>query len=112
MSAPADDTERLEKAAQQRILAAIDARQIADFTSLPDAERRLSAAFLQRLISGSYDAGNELCCPLRIRGADIVGLVRPPSAGPGGGRAALEFRQCRFDSPVDLSGAEDRKSVV
>jgi uncharacterized protein YjbI with pentapeptide repeats len=105
-----DDTDRLEKAAQQRILAAIDARQIADFTSLPDSERRLSAAFLQRLISGSYDTGGgtggELCCPLRIRGADIVGLMRPPSAGPDGGRAALEFRQCRFDSPVDLSGAE------
>ncbi len=110
MSAPADDTERLEKAAQQRILAAIDARQIADFTSLPDAERRLPAAFLQRLISGSYDAGRatgaELCCPLRIRGAEIIGLMRPPSAGADGGRAALEFRQCHFDSPVDLSGAE------
>jgi len=106
MSIPADDTERLEKAAQQRILAAIEARQIADFTSLPGAQRRLSAAFLQRLISGSYGTGGELCCPLRIRGADIVGLMRAPSAGPGGGRAALEFRQCRFDSPVDLSGAE------
>jgi len=85
---------------RQKELDAIDARELADFSSLPEPQRRLSAEFLQHLISGS------LCCPLRIRGADIVGQMRPPSGGQGGGRAAVQFRECTFDSPVDLSGAE------
>ena len=88
------------------MLDAIDARQVADFSSLPDAERRLPAEFLQRLIAGSHGSGGELCCPLRIRGADIVGPLRPPSAGREGGRPAVQFWACHFDSPVDLSGAE------
>jgi hypothetical protein len=103
MAGSVEDTELSEKAAQQRVLDAIDARQVADFTSLPDAQRRLSAEFLQRLISGT---GGDLCCPLRIRGADIVGSLRPPSAGRDGGRPAVQFWACKFDSPVDLSGAE------
>jgi hypothetical protein len=95
-----ETTERFEKEAQRRVLDAIDARELADFSSLPEPQRRLSAEFLQHLISGS------LCCPLRIRGADIVGQMRPPSGGQGGGRAAVQFRECTFDSPVDLSGAD------
>ena len=106
MPGSADDTERLEKAAQQRVLDAIDARQVADFTSLPAAHRRLPAEFLQRLISGSHGASEELSCPLRIRGADVVGLLRPLSAGRSGGRAAVQFWSCNFDLPVDMSGAE------
>ncbi len=106
MSGPAEDRERLETAAQQRVLDAIDARQIADFSALPEQERRLPAGFLQRLISGSHAVHGELCCPLRIRGADIIGQLRPPSAGGDGGRAAVQFLACNFDSPVDLSGAE------
>jgi len=106
MSGSVETTESLEKAAQRRVLDAIDNRQLADFTLLPERQRRLSGEFLQRLISGTHDARNELCCPLRIRGADIVGLLRPPSAGQGGGLAALQFWECNFDSPVDLSGAE------
>jgi hypothetical protein len=106
MSEPAEETERLERAAQQRVLDAVDARQVADFSTLPDPQRRLTAEFLQRLISGSHAAHGELCCPLRIRGADIIGPLRPPSAGRDGGRAAVQFWACHFDSPVDLSGAE------
>ena len=75
MSEPAEETERLERAAQQRVLDAVDARQVADFSTLPDPQRRLSAEFLQRLISGSHAAHGELCCPLRIRGADIIGRI-------------------------------------
>ena len=106
MSGSAKDTERFEKAAQQRVLDAIGRRQVADFTALPDAQRRLSAGFLQRLISGAPGTRGELCCPLRIRGADIAGSLRPPSALRDGARAAVQFRACTFDSPVDLSGAE------
>jgi len=98
--------ERYEKASQQRVLDAIDTRQLADFALLPEPQRRLSAEFLQRLISGSHGDRNGLCCPLRIRGAHIVGLMRPPSAGQGRVRAAVQFWECNFDSPVDLSGAE------
>ena len=106
MSESADGTELFDNAAQQRVLDAIDARQLADFSSLPERQRRLSAGFLQQLISGSHGTHGELCCPLRIRGADIVGPLLPPSAGRDGERAAVQFWACNFDSPVDLSGAE------
>jgi len=106
MSGPADDAQRLEQAAEQRVLEAVEARAVADFTSLPADERRLSAEFLQGLISGSSGASEGIFCPLRIRGADIVGALRPPSTRHSGGRAVVQFRACRFDSPVDMSGAE------
>lgn len=85
------------------MLDAIEAREVADFTSLPESGRRLSADFLQQLISG---ANGELCCPVRIRGANIVGALRPPSAVSAGSRAAVQFWDCQFDMPVDFSGAE------
>jgi hypothetical protein len=88
---------------EQRVLEAIDARQVADFSSLPKSERRLSAVFLQRLISGSHGG---LGCPLRIRGAHITGSLLPPSVSSNSGRAAVQFRECHFDAPVDLSGAQ------
>jgi len=106
MSDSADDTELFDKAARQRVLDAIDARQLADFSSLPERQRRLSADFLQRLISGSHGTHGELCCPLRIRGAIITGLLQPPSGSRDGGRTAVQFWACSFESPVDLSGAE------
>lgn len=93
-------------ASERRVLDAIDARRPADFSSLPAAERRLSAEFLQALISGSYAAHGELCCPLRIQGADIVGGLRPPTGIRQGSNMSLQFRACNFDAPVDLSGAE------
>lgn len=106
MAESADDTAACEADAQQRVLEAIDARKVADFSSLPGPRRRLRAEFLQGLVSGSDGTHGELCCPLRIRGADIVGPLRSPSAINKGGRAALQFWACNFDSPVDLSGAE------
>ena len=44
MAGPEEDTERLETGAQQRVLDAIESRQVADFTALPEARRRLSAS--------------------------------------------------------------------
>lgn len=103
MSQSADKSRRSGNEAQQRVLDAVDAREVADFTSLPESGRRLSADFLQQLISGVH---GELCCSVRIRGAIIVGLLRPPSANRAGSRASIQFWDCRFDSPVDFSGAE------
>jgi len=80
-----DQTERLEKAAQQRILAAIDARQIADFTSLPDAERRLSAAV--RTEEGPrWSAGN------------VVSTHRSISAAPSFSSCVSSTADCRPSS--------------
>lgn len=92
--------------AERRVLDAIDTRQVADFTSLPATQRVLSAEFLQALISGSHEAQGQLCCPLRILGADIVGALRPPTGLKHGGNTVLQFHSCTFDAPVDLSGAE------
>lgn len=97
------DGAHAESEAERRVLDAIDARQVVDLSSLPAPQRRLRAEFLQALISGS---DGELCCPLRICGADIVGALRPPSGRFADGRMVLQFRSCSFDSPVDLSGAE------
>lgn len=103
MSKFADNTEYSRDEAHRRVLDAIDAREVADFTSLPDTGRCVSADFLQQLISGAY---GELCCPVRIRGANILGLLRPPSGIRAGSRASVQFWDCEFDSPVDFSGAE------
>ena len=100
MAESSDDRAQDGTEAERRVLAAIETRSIADVSSLPREQRRLSAEFLQELISGA------LCCPLRIRGAHIVGELRPPSGSRHDGHAALQFRSCHFDSPVDLSGAE------
>lgn len=92
--------------AEQRVLDAVAARSIADFTGLAPDERLVAAEFLQALISGSVDEW-PLCCPLRIRGAEIVGPVRPPSSRQGDdARTTLLFESCKFDSAVDLSGAD------
>jgi hypothetical protein len=103
MTETADNRVLFEQEAERRVLDAIDVRQVADFSSLPPQKRRLRGEFLQQLISGS---DGELCCPLRIRGAEIVGALRPPTGLRAGGRGALQFLSCSFDSPVDLSGAE------
>jgi hypothetical protein len=92
--------------AERRILAAIGTRGVADFSSLAPEQRRVRAEFLQALISGSDDRYGPLCCPLRVRGAEIVGALRAPSGAQPNKHAALQFLSCRFDSPVDLSGAE------
>ena len=102
MAESSDKRTQYSTVAERRVLDAIDARQSADFSALPEPERVLSAEFLQALISGTR---GELCCPLRIHGAKIVGSLRPPT-GVRHGDAALQFRSCTFDAPVDLSGAE------
>ena len=103
MSQSVDDAEHPRDSAEKLVLDAVASRQVADLLTLPEAERRLSADFLQRLIDGSHEA---LCGPLRIRGATVSGPVRTPLGVREGSRAAVQFRDCRFDSPVDLSGAE------
>lgn len=92
--------------AERRVLAAIDAREVADFSSLPPAQSRLRAEFLQEIISGSNARHGQLCCPLRIHGAEIIGPMRAPSGARRNNHVALQFRSCRFDSPVDLGGAD------
>jgi len=106
MTEPEHDAIPDDAAARQRVLDAIDARSVADFSGLPTAERRLPAEFLQQLISGSYGDRGALCCPLRIRGAAISGPLLPPAGTASGERTALQFWACHFDSPVDLSGAK------
>lgn len=99
----AKDSAIAADATRQRIFDALEARTFADFSTLPDAQRQIPAEFLQRLISGAH---GDLCCPLRICGACISGPLRPPTASANGGRLAVQFRKCDFDSPVDMSGAE------
>ena len=70
---------------------------------MPEAERRLTSEFLQQLLGGGH---GELCCPVRIRGARIIGPLRPPSVKRANNRTAVQFWGCEFDSPVDFSGAE------
>ncbi|MEX0707350.1 MAG: hypothetical protein WD078_05255 [Woeseia sp.] len=106
MAESTSDHAHFEQASEQRVLDAIAARHVADFSGLPAAKRRLRAGFLQRLISGAGDAQDALGSPLRIRGADIIGPLLPPSATDHAGHVAVQFRACSFDSPVDFSGAE------
>ncbi len=92
--------------AERKVLAAIRARSVADFSNLPAAERQLDAVFLETLIAGAGDDMPALHCALRIVGADIIGSLRSlPSSKEGPGLKLL-FRECRFDSPLDLSGAD------
>ncbi len=90
--------------AERLVLDALAARGLADFSELPEAARTLRATFLETLIA---NAGEEqLRCPLRIRGARIVGPIKAlptPREGPG---MTLLFWSCQFDSTVDFSGAE------
>jgi len=95
-----------DEKARQTVLDAIGNRQVADFSGLPEPGRRIPAGFLQGLLSGADDTHGELCCPLRIRGAHISGTLLPPSSMHRGGRASVQFHECVFDSPVDLSGAD------
>lgn len=106
MSRSANETGDFEEAARRRLLEAIDARRVADFSSLPEQERRLPAEILQRLLSGTDGERGAPVSALRIRGAHIRGPLLPPSGTGSGERAVIHFRECRFDDVVDLSGAE------
>lgn len=94
----------MNQESKQLVIDAIDARQVADFTTLPETQRQIDANFLRQLLSGAEEGQGTLRCPLRIRGANIVGALRVP-ADPGPvPQMALQFRECTFDSPVDMSG--------
>ena len=100
-------------AAEQRVLDAFRRDEVADFTEVAPEDARLRASFLRSALAARAPDGPtqdwpELRGALRIRGAHIEGLLRAP-IGDGvlaSGRAALWFRDCVFDAPVDLSGAE------
>lgn len=92
--------------AEQRVLDAICARGVADFSELPADSRQLRASFLEDLIAGSRPDLPQLCCPLRLRGARIQGPIRAlPTTRDGPGMTLL-FWSCHFDTTVDFSGAD------
>ena len=92
--------------AEQRVLAAIAGRGIADFSQLPESARQLDATFLEALIAGQGSDLPQLSGALRIRGAEIRGPIRAlPNRLEGPGMTLL-FLGCHFDSPVDFSGAD------
>lgn len=89
---------------ERYLLDCIQSEHIADFTSRPPEQRQIGAAFIEELISQSTDCLGVLRGALRIRGASVVGPLRPL---PGDrGHLTLLFRACRFEGPVDLSGAD------
>jgi hypothetical protein len=91
---------------EQQILDAICRRGVADLSELPADSRRVRATFLERLVAGSGSEPPRLCCPLRVRGAQITGPIRALPTNRDGPGMTLLFRDCHFDSPVDLSGAD------
>ena len=103
MAESVDDATQPGGAAKQRVLDAIERQEIADLSALPDAERELTAEFLQGLISGTHGT---LSRPLRVRGARITGTLRPPVGLHDSRRIAVQFQRCDFESPVDVSGGE------
>jgi len=93
-------------AAEQRVLDAIDHRGVADFSGMPEQDRQLSGEFIESLIAGTNSRFPRLCCPLRVRGAQVTGPIRvSPGIGQGAG-VTLLFWNCEFDSPLDFSGAD------
>ena len=91
---------------EQRVLEAISSRGVADFSGLPPESKQLRASFIEALIAGSRPDLPQLCCPLRIRGAEIRGPIRTLPANREGPGMTLLFWACHFDSPVDFSGAD------
>ena len=92
--------------AEQRVLEAISLRGVADFSELPAESRQLRATFLEELIAGTRPETAPLCCPLRIRGARILGPIRVLPTARDGSNMTLLFWGCHFNSPVDFSGAD------
>jgi uncharacterized protein YjbI with pentapeptide repeats len=92
--------------AEQRVIDAVRNRGVADFRELPPESRQLQASFIENLIAGSEGGQPRLSCPLRIRGAEILGPIRAVPSGREGAGMTLLFRDCLFDAPVDFSGAD------
>ncbi len=90
--------------AEKRVLDALASRGLADFSELPEESRTLRATFLETLIADSGE--DQVRCPLRIRGARIVGPIRALPNSREGSSMTLLFWSCQFDSTVDFSGAE------
>ena len=90
--------------AERYLLAALAADVVADFSLRPAAQRRLDAALLEALIAGDDEKQAVRRGALRIRGAEIVGRLRPLARTRGD--TALLFWSCHFDGPVDLSGGD------
>lgn len=88
--------------AERYLLECIEAERVADFASRPVEQRRLDACFVEGLISRAMEGEGGLRGALRIRGASVVGQLRPVAGGER--RLTLLFWSCHFDSPVDLSG--------
>ena len=89
---------------ERYLLDCIESEKIADFTSRPPEQRQLGASFIEGLISHSTDCLGVLRGALRIRGAKVLGPLRPL---PGDrGHLTLLFWSCGFDAPVDLSGGD------
>ncbi len=92
--------------AEQRVLEAVTNRGLADFSELPESARQLRATFLEELIAGHRADWSQLCCPLRIRGAEILGPIRALPTSRDGPGMTLLFWSCHFDTSVDFSGAD------
>jgi hypothetical protein len=92
--------------AERHLIDAIAAGVVADFSARPPAQRQLRAAFLEGLIFRDFGSDAGLRGALRIRGAEIVGRLRPLRPEVGHGTGALLFWACEFDGPVDLSGGD------
>ncbi len=88
--------------AERIVYDAIRSDQVADLSHRPADQRRLDARFIETLLAGAQDGEIELKGALRIRGADIVGPLRPLAGADR--NLALLFWSCRFDAPVDVSG--------
>ena len=106
MEASNQDYGTVDNKALERIRTALSERTVADFSDLPEPQRRIPVEFLEQLISGAGSTIGELRSALRIRAAHIVGPLRPPTPSWRGERASLQFWECSFDAPVDLSGGE------
>ncbi len=92
--------------AERHLLACVAADLVADFSTRPPAQRKLSATFLETLISGKEENCSAAHGALRIRGAEIEGCMRPMRRERGDGIGVLLFWSCHFDSPVDVSGGD------
>ena len=94
----------MHEESKRLLVDAVKARRVADFTTLPESQRVVPAGVLQQLLGDSENGQSALRCPLRLRGADIVGSLRAPADTSPVPRTAMQFHECTFDSPVDLSG--------
>ncbi|MEJ2089140.1 MAG: hypothetical protein P8Y69_11855 [Gammaproteobacteria bacterium] len=93
--------------AERLVLDSIESAGSVDLSARPAGDRRIGASFLQALISGSEATWPRPGGPLSIRGADISGALGPLPGRPAElGLATLVFRDCTFDSPVDLGGSD------